>query len=63
MGNFECQAEVVVARTATIAELKEAVEVVFSQLPRDTHINISWYGPHCSIVIEKKKSYLLSLNS
>jgi hypothetical protein len=39
----------VVGKTATIAELKEAVEEVFSQLPRDTHINISWYGPHCVV--------------
>ncbi|XP_062148238.1 U11/U12 small nuclear ribonucleoprotein 25 kDa protein-like [Alnus glutinosa] len=42
--------EVGVAKTATIAELKEAVEEVFSQLPRDTHINISWshvWGHFC----------------
>ncbi|GLT67803.1 hypothetical protein SLA2020_400860 [Shorea laevis] len=42
--------EVVVARTATIAELKEAVEEVFSQLPRDRDINISWshvWGHFC----------------
>jgi len=42
--------EVVVARTATIAELKEAVEEVFSRFPMDRDINISWshvWGHFC----------------
>ena len=36
-------ADVQVPKTATVAELKEAVEDVFSQLPMDKEINISWY--------------------
>ena len=42
-----CQAEVQVARRATIAELKEAVEEVFSQPTKDKEIKISWYGCEC----------------
>ncbi|GMY35816.1 U11/U12 small nuclear ribonucleoprotein 25 kDa protein-like isoform X2 [Fagus crenata] len=39
--------EVQVARRATIAELKEAVEEVFSQPTKDKEITISWYGCEC----------------
>ncbi|KAH7546332.1 hypothetical protein FEM48_Zijuj01G0189400 [Ziziphus jujuba var. spinosa] len=34
--------EVNVSRTATVAELKEAVKDVFRQLPNETESNISW---------------------
>lgn len=35
--------EVEVAMMAKVAELKQAVEDVFSHSPRDKHVKISWY--------------------
>ncbi|XP_038698281.1 U11/U12 small nuclear ribonucleoprotein 25 kDa protein-like [Tripterygium wilfordii] len=34
--------EVEISTTATVAELKEAVEEVFNRVPVDRHIKISW---------------------
>lgn len=35
--------DIEVIKTATIAELKEAVEAVFSHMPKKGPVKISWY--------------------
>ncbi|KAG6658624.1 U11/U12 small nuclear ribonucleoprotein 25 kDa protein-like isoform X1 [Carya illinoinensis] len=52
--------ELFVARTATIAELKEAVEEVFGHISPDDQdredVTISWYVHYCDF-LERKRTY------
>lgn len=57
--NFPVVAEVQVPKTAAVAELKKAVEDVFSRQPKDKKVNISWYVEVIySLIIEMFLNYI-----